>query len=312
MAVETAIRIVRLAREVGFCFGVKRAINMTRAALDVRPTVSILGELVHNKRVTDELEAKGLEKVSDVAAAPKGTMVVRAHGIPRATMREAVDRGLDIVDATCPIVLKAQQAAVTLEQRGCQVVIIGDRNHAEIKGIIGALESDPLVIDSITELHEAQRTGVLRRKVGVIFQTTHALELCNALLNEMVMQCREVQVINTICRPVQKRQDDAIGLAESVDLMLVVGSRGSANTVELAGLCRHHNAYTVQIEGAHELTAELYDWAEEIGIASGLSTPEDLVEGVRTAILDCPSPIRPGNRPSAGSLSDLLNLAPAL
>jgi (E)-4-hydroxy-3-methyl-but-2-enyl pyrophosphate reductase len=289
-------RKVTLAKEVGFCFGVKRAINLTRQALDERPNVFILGDLVHNKRVTDELEAKGLQKVDDYGR-QNGTMVIRAHGLPKAKIAEAKGRGLEIVDATCPIVLRAQEAAQSLEARGCQVVIIGDRNHAEIKGILGALQNPALVIDSVEELREAKASHRLLRKVGVIFQTTHALELCREIMNEIVFMCKEVQIINTICRPVQNRQDDALELAERVDLMLVVGSRTSANTMELAALCRHHNPHTIHIQNADELAIEDFDWAENIGIASGLSTPEDLVEGVRQKVEEYEGPVVAENRP---------------
>jgi 4-hydroxy-3-methylbut-2-enyl diphosphate reductase len=288
-----------LAKEVGFCFGVKRAINLTRQKLAERDNVFILGDLVHNKRVTDELEAKGLKKIEDIDGQRSGTMVIRAHGLPKVKIQDARSRGLEVVDATCPIVLRAQEAAQTLEERGCQVVIIGDRNHAEIKGILGALKNPALVIDSIAELREAKATHRLLRKVGVIFQTTHALELCREIVNELVFMCKEVQIINTICRPVQNRQDDALELAQKVDLMLIVGSRTSANTMELAALCRHHNAHTLQIQNADELAVEDFDWAEHIGIASGLSTPEDLVEGVKAKIMNYDGPVIAEHRPDA-------------
>lgn len=286
-----------MAKEVGFCFGVKRAINLTRQALSERERVFILGDLVHNKGVTDELESKGLRKVDDLDDQSGGTMIIRAHGLPKDKMQDAHERGLDIVDATCPIVLRAQEAARTLEERGCQVVIVGDRNHAEIKGVIGALDRPALVVDSLEELREAKANHKLMRKVGVVFQTTHALELCRDIVVELMFLCKEVQIINTICRPVQNRQDDALDLAESVDLMIVVGSRSSANTIELAALCRHHNPYTLMIESADDLEPRHFEWAETIGLASGLSTPEDLVGGVRDKILAFEGPIAPETRP---------------
>ncbi len=278
-------RTVIMAKEVGFCFGVKRAINLTRQALAEREDVFILGDLVHNKRVTDELEGKGLRKVEDYQAEKSGTMVIRAHGLPKEKIREAEARGLEVVDATCPIVLRAQEAAQSLEARGCQVVIIGDRNHAEIKGILGALNQPALVVDSVVELREAKANHKLLRKVGVIFQTTHALELCQDIINEMLMMCKEIQIINTICRPVQNRQDDAVGLASKVELMIVVGSRTSANTVELAALCKNYNPNTIHVQNADELSIEAFANARVVGIASGLSTPEDLVEGVKIKVL---------------------------
>ena len=290
-------RKVTLAKEVGFCFGVKRAINLTRQALAERNNVFILGDVVHNKHVTDELEARGLRKVDEIDAEKSGTMVIRAHGLPKENIREANNRGLEIVDATCPIVLRAQEAAQSLENRGYQVVIIGDQNHAEIKGVLGALKNPALVVDSIEELRELKATHKLLRKVGVIFQTTHALELCKEIMNELVFMCKEVNIINTICRPVQNRQDDALDLAEKVDLMLVIGSRTSANTMELAALCQHHNPRTLHIENSDELSVEDFDWAEHIGIASGLSTPEDVVEAVRAKVMSYQGPFREGAAP---------------
>jgi (E)-4-hydroxy-3-methyl-but-2-enyl pyrophosphate reductase len=301
---SAAGRNVTLAKEVGFCFGVKRAINLTRQALAEREDVCILGELVHNPRVTDELEAKGLRKVADIDDRVSGTMVIRAHGLPKIKIAEVRARGLEIVDATCPIVVRAQEAARTLEERGCQVVIIGDANHAEIKGVIGVLERPALVVDSIDELRAAKAKHKLMRKVGVIFQTTHALELCREIVCELMFMCKEVQIINTICRPVQNRQDDALALAKCVDLMLVIGSRTSANTVELAALCRHHNPCTIHIESAADLAPEMFDWAEHIGIASGLSTPDDLVEDVRAKVMSFSGPIEHTHRPTLDTHGD--------
>lgn len=278
-------RKVIMAKEVGFCFGVKRAINLTKQALAERNDVFILGDVVHNKRVTDELEARGLRKVDEFNGEKSGTMIIRAHGLPKVKIQEAKNRGLEVVDATCPIVLRAQEAAQTLEKDGYNVVIVGDKNHAEIKGILGALQNPALVINSIEDLREAKAGYKLLRKVGVIFQTTLALELCFQIINEMMMMCKEIRIINTICRPVQNRQDDAVELASKVDLMIVVGSRTSANTMELTALCRHYNPNTIHVQNADELPLEAFANSEIVGIASGLSTPEDLVEAVRVKVL---------------------------
>src|SRR3954447_3277001 len=181
---------VYLAREVGFCFGVKRAINMTRQALAEHPEVAILGDVVHNRTVTSELEARGLKKVLELDDVRCGTMVIRAHGLPQREIQEARDRGLNIVDATCPIVTQAQEAALELERRGCTVVIIGDRNHAEIKGVLGNLRNPACVVDSVEELREARLDKRLLRKVGVIFQTTHSFELCAPIVNELIAMAK--------------------------------------------------------------------------------------------------------------------------
>lgn len=276
---------VYLAKEVGFCFGVKRAINMTRQALAEHPDVAILGDVVHNRTVTSELEARGLKKVNELDDVRGGTMVIRAHGLPQNQIQEARGRGLNIVDATCPIVTQAQEAAIELERRGCTVIIIGDKNHAEIKGVIGNLQNPALVVDSVEELRAANLDKRLLRKVGVIFQTTHSFELCQDIVNALIVTAKEVQVINTICRPVRNRQMDAIELAENVDVMVVVGSRSSANTLELKHLCQKYNPHTIHVENADELDPETFEGVEEVGIASGLSTPPDIVEDVKRRLM---------------------------
>jgi (E)-4-hydroxy-3-methyl-but-2-enyl pyrophosphate reductase len=278
---------VYLAKEVGFCFGVKRAINMTRQALAEHNDVSILGDVVHNRAVTSELEARGLQKRNRLDEVRGGTMVIRAHGLPQREIEDARSRGLNIVDATCPIVTQAQDAAKELERRGCTVFIVGDKNHAEIKGVMGNLENEAVVIDSVEELREvrAKLDKRLLRKVGVIFQTTHSFELCSDIINELITMAKEVQVINTICRPVRNRQMDAVELAARVDVMVVVGSRSSANTLELKHLCQKYNANTIHVENAEELDPKAFDGVKEVGIASGLSTPPDIVEAVKAQIM---------------------------
>jgi 4-hydroxy-3-methylbut-2-enyl diphosphate reductase len=277
---------VYLAKEVGFCFGVKRAINMTKQALAEHNDVSILGDVVHNRAVTSELEARGLRKVGGLDDVRGGTMVIRAHGLPQPQIQEAHHRGLNIVDATCPIVTQAQEAAQELERRGCTVVIIGDRNHAEIKGVVGNLCNEAVVVDTVEELYAANLDKQRLRKVGVIFQTTHSFELCSQIVSELIGMAKEVQVINTICRPVKNRQMDAVEMAEKVDVMVIVGSHSSANTIELKHLCQKYNPRTIHVENADELNPADIVGTAEVGIASGLSTPPDIVEGVKRRLME--------------------------
>ena len=281
-------RRVIMTREVGFCFGVKRAIAMTRQALTEGDNVSILGDLIHNKHVTDRLEQEGLHRATDLSEAT-GTLVIRAHGLPQAKIREAQERGLKLVDATCPIVLRTQEAAKSLEQRGYQVVIIGDAHHAEVIGIVGALEQPALVIGSVQELRAAKTSYALKRKVGVVFQTTLALDLCRDIIIELTLLCKETAIINTTCRPVQQRQQDALEVARQVDLMIIVGGKASHNTQGLAALCRTCNSNTIHVQNADELDYDRYKDCQVVGIASGLSAPEEVVEAVRARVAWDPS-----------------------
>src|SRR5262249_14734938 len=158
------------------------------------------------------------------------------------------------------------------------------------KGVLGALHHPALVVDSVEELREARVDKRLLRKVGVIFQTTHSYELCKQIVNELVMMAKEVQVINTICRPVRNRQLDALELAQEVDVMIIVGSRSSANTIELKHLCHKYNPRTIHIESAEQLDLSAFEGVETVGIASGLSTPPHLVEEVKARLLSSTTP----------------------
>jgi 4-hydroxy-3-methylbut-2-enyl diphosphate reductase len=290
---------VTLAREVGFCFGVKRAINLTRKALAENEDVFILGDLVHNRAVIAEMQSRGLRKIDKVPDREVGTLVVRAHGLPMLEIEAARAAGLRLVDATCPLVRKAQEAAVELEQRGWLVILIGDRNHPEIKGIQGQLSRPAVVVNSVEELHQANLEKRRLRKVGVIFQTTHSMERCQPIVEALARVARELHVINTRCRPATDRQLDAMELAARVDLMLVVGSRSSANTAEIARLCRSRNPRTFQIENVGDLESTDLSGVETVGITSGLSTPADLVEEVRAMLTTRERQSRVRSRPAA-------------
>ncbi len=277
---------VIVAEQIGFCFGVKRAINLAKKVLSERGEVCILGDLVHNRRVSRELEQMGLRKVSNLSECSSGIMLVRAHGLPGAEIERARAAGLEVIDATCPTVRQAQRAARRLEERGCQVVIAGDADHPEVRGILGSLR-DPsahLVLDSVEEVRQAHAERRFRRPVGVVFQTTHSFERCHALVGELMLVIPELQIINTLCRPVRNRQLDAIRLATEVEVMLVVGSFKSANSIELTHLLRAHNPNTIQVENADQLELARFAGVKSVGIASGLSTPEDVVDAVRARL----------------------------
>jgi len=276
---------VLLAKEVGFCFGVKRAINLTKQALAEHEDVFIVGDLVHNKAVIQDLEDRGLTQVESYTERKSGTAVVRAHGLPRKELLKIKDTGLNLVDATCPIVRQAQDAARELEQAGLQVIMIGDANHAEVKGVLGSLEKPALIVNSLEDVERAKTERRLMRKVGVIVQTTHAIERVLPIINAIQSLAKEVHFINTICRPVQNRQFGAVELAEQVDMMVIVGSRKSANTMQLKDLCEKYNPRTIAVESAADLNMDDFNMVDSVGLVSGLSPPDNLLEEVKAALM---------------------------
>jgi len=261
---------------------VNRAIKLTEETLLSKKPAYLFGELVHNETITRELSKKGLNVVKGIDDVKCGTLIIRAHGISPDERRKAQEKMIDMVDATCPIVRQAQLAAQRLEKEGYQVVIVGDKNHAEIKGIFGHLKKGALVVGSYQEVDPKK----LGKRVGLIFQTTHSIELCRDVLAEVMKVAHEIKVINTICADIRKRQEDAVALAKKADLMIVVGSHKSSNTIKLKKLCLEYNTNTIQIETARGLTPQRLKGVKSVGIIGGASTPDILIEEVKKKLKD--------------------------
>lgn len=264
-------------KQIGCCFGVKRAIRLTEEVLSKNKPAYIIGELVHNETITQWLSEQGLKIVADIDEVKDGTLIIRAHGLSPSECKEAEAKKLEIVDATCPIVRQAQNVAERLEKEGYQVVIVGDKDHAEIKGIIGHLKDEAIVIANRSEIDLKK----LKRKVGLIFQTTHSIEFCKEVVAEVMNAAHEIKIVNTICADIQRRQEDAVRLAKAADLMIVVGSHHSSNTIKLKKLCQKYNKNTVQIETAKDLKPSRFQRVKSIGIIGGASTPDILIEEVK-------------------------------
>ncbi len=267
-------------KKIGCCFGVNRAIKLTEAVLSKGAPAYITGELVHNEAITRELSGKGLREVKGIGEIKGGTLIIRAHGISPSERSRVEEKNIEIVDATCPIVRQAQIAAKKLEEEGYQVLIVGDKYHAEVKGILGYLKSNALVAGSRSEVNPK----VLKNKVGLIFQTTHSTELCIEVVAEVMKVAHEIKIINTICADIRKRQEDAVRLAKKVGLMIIVGSHHSSNTLKLKKLCQKYNKNTIQIESAKNLKPAEWKNVKSVGIIGGASTPDVLIEEVKNKL----------------------------
>ncbi|MDD5423733.1 MAG: 4-hydroxy-3-methylbut-2-enyl diphosphate reductase [Candidatus Omnitrophica bacterium] len=264
-------------RKIGCCFGVNRAVKLTEEALSRGVPAYINGELVHNDTITRKLSERGLTEIKSIDEVKDGTLIIRAHGISPAERAKVDAKRIEIVDATCPIVRQAQVAAKKIEEEGYQVVIVGDKSHAEIKGILGHLKNEALVVSSPREIDPSK----LRNKVGLIFQTTHSIELCREVVAEVMKVSHEIKIVNTICADIRKRQEDAVKLAQKTGLMIVVGSHHSSNTIKLKKLCQKYNDNTIQIERAKDLDPKRFKGIKSVGIIGGASTPDILIEEVK-------------------------------
>ena len=265
---------VILAEHLGFCYGVKRAIKIAGEHAD--GISCTLGPIIHNPQVVERLRAEGVGTVDNLSDMKEGTIIIRSHGVGPNVYAEARARGLTLVDATCPHVKKAQQSAQKLVDEGRTVVIVGEKNHPEVKSIFEWSNQKATIIETVEEANDFPEC----KKLGVVSQTTFSGERFNQIVTRLLDKSRDIKILRTICNATDLRQSATINLAKKVELMIVIGGRNSANTTRLAQLsekiCR-----TVHIETADELKPEWLRELKKIGITAGASTPDWIIREVQ-------------------------------
>lgn len=271
---------VVVARHAGICYGVERALKLAMEASATGREVHTLGPLIHNPQAVEALRARGVEVAACLEDAGDGILVIRSHGVDPAIIEKAVESGLDVVDATCPFVSSAQQAAAQLQADGYAVVIVGEADHPEVEGIVAHAGGDAIVVEEVSDI--PVRIG--SRKVGIVVQTTQSLDRLNQVVAALLPRVSELKVHNTICSATGKRQRSAEELASSVDVMVVVGGHNSGNTTRLAEICRAVNPRVHHVETAEELDPAWFVAASSVGVTAGASTPDEQMAGVVAAI----------------------------
>ena len=266
---------VILADYLGFCYGVKRAIMIARDNASADSTACTLGPIIHNPQMVERLKQEGVGTVERLDDMEKGTVIIRSHGVGPRVYDEAAERGLDLVDATCPHVKKAQLSAKSLVDEGYHVVIIGEREHPEVSSIFEWSDGQAEII----ETEEEAETLVPCAKLGIVCQTTFSGAKFRKVVSCLLAKSREIKILRTICTATDQRQAAAVELAGKVDLMLVIGGKNSANTTRLAQICAE-KCRTYHIETAAELQSEWFDKIEKIGITAGASTPDWIIKEV--------------------------------
>lgn len=269
---------IKLAKHSGFCFGVKRALAKTINLLEREDGLAYsIGDLIHNPQVVNELKMKGLRIVKELKGIKGGVIIIRAHGFPPSLIDQAKKRGLKLLDTTCPFVKRAQTILRSLDGKGYKLIVVGDKDHPEVKSLIGFVGNDISVVKRPQDVKRLNLKGV--KKVGLLAQTTQSKEDFRAVANELINDGSfELRIFNTICEAVALRQDEARSLAKKCDLMLVVGGKRSANTRTLARICQKEGTKVYHIEGPENLD---HNWLKEkkrrVGIISGTSTPQWLI-----------------------------------
>lgn len=275
------------AKSAGFCYGVKKAVDTAKKLKIDNPDkkIYILGALIHNTLVTKELEELGIFTVDELPQNSAGAIcIIRSHGETPERIESIKKAGFDVVDLTCPDVKKVQQKAVNLADEGYFVVIIGKENHPEVVAIrANALLhcQNVLVVNSVGEVDSNRDALKAHKKIGVVIQTTQTISHVQEIINALIPLAKELKIENTICPSTSNRQKETLELAQNSDLVVVVGSKTSANTTHLAQLCEPLT-HTIHIETAEELEdyKDLIKKSENISVTAGASTPQNLIEKV--------------------------------
>ena len=277
---------IKLAKHAGFCYGVKRAVETTKKLKIEHKDAKIwvLGELIHNSQVIQSLSRLGINTVDELPENEGGICVIRSHGASPEIFDDIKSKGYEVVDLTCPDVKKVQQKAIQLVQEGFLLVIVGKPEHPDVSAIkanAAIYGQDIVVTPDVESLRQYESMLKEHKKIGVVVQTTQRIEVLKNVINYLTGIAKELRVFNTICASTSLRQNEARQLAGESDLMVVVGSKKSANTTHLAEILTDITK-TIHIETDTELDEyhELIEGAVDIGVTAGASTPEDIIEKV--------------------------------
>jgi 4-hydroxy-3-methylbut-2-enyl diphosphate reductase len=272
-----------VGKHMGFCGGVRRAVDIAQKAASASGApVTTWGPLIHNPQVVGRLEEAGV-KVADRPEAMQGeAFVVSAYGVEHAVLDAARERGLRIVDATCPVVTRAHTLTKQLAAEGYQVICVGDHGHPEmvtLKEMLG---------DRVTVVHTREEAAKVKvgGKVGVVSQTTQSQENFRQIVGDLAIRAREVKVLNTLCPAITVRQEETDVMVEDVQALLVIGGHGSSNTTRLAEIGRARGLPTYHVETAGELSPEWFEGVETLGVVSGASTPDWIIKDVLLRLQD--------------------------
>lgn len=265
---------IKLAKNYGFCFGVKRAIKIAENS----PNASTIGPLIHNneeiRRLKDNFNVRTLHNISDEKDIKKA--IIRTHGITKQDLASLKKSETEIIDATCPYVTKPQRICENMSQEGYDVVIFGDKNHPEVKGVQSYASHGAHVVLSVEELKSLR----LRNKIAVVSQTTRKAEEFLKIINYLIVHYKEVRVFNTICNATFENQDATRELAKEADIMIIIGGKNSSNTKQLYSISKEYCESCFLIENENELEEKWFENKNLCGITAGASTPDWIIEKI--------------------------------
>ncbi len=279
-------KVLNKASNIGFCMGVRRAIDIIMDVAGKQGSVETLGALVHNQQVLKKLSASGVRIINDVSEIKGKTVVISAHGVGPKVMQEIESRGITAIDTTCPFVKRAQTSARRLTEAGFYTIVFGDVNHPEVKGLLGWADGHGM---ATLDARDLNRTAELPRKLGLLSQTTQIPAAFTHFVKDVIdlalVKDAEIRIIDTLCHDIRRRQSDTLQMAQDSDIVFVIGGRNSANTKHLFELCATV-ADTRQIETAAEIDPVWLEGKGKIGVTAGASTDDETIDEVMSRLQD--------------------------
>ena len=279
------MREVTTAKSAGFCFGVKRAVDMVYDEAKKGERVYTLGPIIHNQQVVEDLEKKGvkvIDSVNDINNGYDATVIIRSHGVPEKVIKALREKNVNIVDATCPFVLKIHKIVKEASQNGKTIIIIGSDNHPEVEGIKGWCVNEPVVLESVEEAENYTVDGA--KKLCVVSQTTFNYKKFKDIVDILSKKSYDIDVMNTICNATEERQTEAGTIARQSDAMLVIGGKHSSNTQKLYEICRKECENTYFIQTLDDLDLKQFQSFRSVGITAGASTPNTIIKEVQSYV----------------------------
>ena len=279
------MREVKVAKSAGFCFGVKRAVEMVYNEAGKGQKVYTLGPIIHNEQVVKDLEEKGvnvLDSVNDIKDGEDATVIIRSHGISEEIYSQLKKKDVKIIDATCPFVAKIHRIVQEKHKAGYQIVIAGNANHPEVEGIKGWCGNNAAIIESIEDAEKVVLN--MDRKVCVVAQTTFNYKKFKDIVDILLKKSYDIDVMNTICNATEERQTEAGTIAGQSDAMLVIGGKHSSNTQKLYEICKKECSDTYFIQTLDDLDLNKLQSFRSVGITAGASTPNNIIKEVQTYV----------------------------
>ena len=269
---------INLAKSAGFCFGVKRALNVAKKTIQTHNQVIMLGDIVHNEDVVRQIKKTGIKKIKRLSRGKEKTLLIRAHGTASKTYLDAKKKGYKIVDATCPMVKEIHTIACRMEKKGCRIIVIGDKKHDEVKGIVGQLKKRAIVLDIRNPISLTAFKRI--KKAAIVVQSTQNEEKVLKAVNFLKKIIPDLEFCNTICRPTRMKQKEIKQMPLNNDVMIIIGSKTSANTKRLYEISKSLNKNSHWIQSEKNLKKSWFKGARNVGITAGASTPQKTIAAV--------------------------------